>query len=395
MIPACVGSTLTVVGKLLISGTGITDARTVDISPTMTPAANQDAVGLYVQPTFTEASSGTHQIFTGTYFATPPVTAGAASVTDAVTVYIASGPTVVGATCLALFVGAGMSRMRDRVIIGDLTTTSDVCRVRGPGDTNFALHVDTAPGQAATYGTWLEANTGVSAGYPILQVTDNGAGATYFRVNTGGTVLVGGTTDDGATPFQVNGAAKVTGQLTSTVTTGTAPLVVASTTKVTNLNADKVDGFDGTTLGRVIAASAASVPHTGDTVETTLATISIPSGTVATGGKLQVYTLWSCTGSVNVKRFKVVLGSSALVNAVTTSNTHVSYIRTVDMFARGRTSEVAPGADLAGGTGLAATATATYSEDLDTTLSLTITGTLANSGETITLEAYSVVVFNP
>jgi len=34
------------------------------------------------------------------------------------------------------------------------------------------------------------------------------------------------------------------GQIVSAVTTGTAPLDVQSTTKVTNLNADKVDGFD-------------------------------------------------------------------------------------------------------------------------------------------------------
>ena len=36
----------------------------------------------------------------------------------------------------------------------------------------------------------------------------------------------------------------VSGQLTSTVATGTAPLAVTSTTKVTNLNADTVDGFN-------------------------------------------------------------------------------------------------------------------------------------------------------
>jgi hypothetical protein len=35
-------------------------------------------------------------------------------------------------------------------------------------------------------------------------------------------------------------------QLTSTVSTGTAPLVVSSTTKVTNLNADTLDGIDST-----------------------------------------------------------------------------------------------------------------------------------------------------
>ena len=40
------------------------------------------------------------------------------------------------------------------------------------------------------------------------------------------------------------------GQITSTVVTGTAPFTVASTTKVTNLNVDQVDGGDWAAPGR-------------------------------------------------------------------------------------------------------------------------------------------------
>ncbi|HOC91127.1 MAG TPA: tail fiber domain-containing protein [bacterium] len=58
------------------------------------------------------------------------------------------------------------------------------------------------------------------------------------------------------------GGDAMTGQLTSTVTTGTAPFVVASTTKVTNLNADALDGLDSTAF---MAASADNwVNATGD-----------------------------------------------------------------------------------------------------------------------------------
>ena len=39
-------------------------------------------------------------------------------------------------------------------------------------------------------------------------------------------------------------------QIISTVTTGTAPITVASTTKVTNLNADYLDGYDSSTFLR-------------------------------------------------------------------------------------------------------------------------------------------------
>lgn len=61
------------------------------------------------------------------------------------------------------------------------------------------------------------------------------------------TVDINGGTVDGAT---IGATTATTGRFTtveSTVTTGTAPLIVASTTVVTNLNADKLDGQDAPT----------------------------------------------------------------------------------------------------------------------------------------------------
>lgn len=52
-------------------------------------------------------------------------------------------------------------------------------------------------------------------------------------------------------PLDVVGKIRTTTQLESTVATGTAPLVVASTTVVTNLNADLLDGFNSTVFVRV------------------------------------------------------------------------------------------------------------------------------------------------
>lgn len=42
----------------------------------------------------------------------------------------------------------------------------------------------------------------------------------------------------------ITGALSASSQITSTVSTGTAPIVIASTTKVTNLNADLLDGYN-------------------------------------------------------------------------------------------------------------------------------------------------------
>jgi len=64
-----------------------------------------------------------------------------------------------------------------------------------------------------------------------------------------------------------------TGAITSTLATGTAPLVVASTTKVANLNVDQLDGADWASP----AAIGSTTPTTG--AFTTLAASSTVSGT--------------------------------------------------------------------------------------------------------------------
>jgi len=48
--------------------------------------------------------------------------------------------------------------------------------------------------------------------------------------------------------LDVSGTVRASSQLISTVATGTAPLAVSSTTVVTNLNADTIDGYDSSTL---------------------------------------------------------------------------------------------------------------------------------------------------
>jgi len=74
----------------------------------------------------------------------------------------------------------------------------------------------------------------------------------YVAGVTGGTgVTVTGGTGEGSTPSIAIGQSVATSadpsfnSITSTVATGTSPLTVASTTLVTNLNADRLDGQDG------------------------------------------------------------------------------------------------------------------------------------------------------
>ena len=75
------------------------------------------------------------------------------------------------------------------------------------------------------------------------------------------------------------------GQLTSTVATGTAPMVVASTTKVANLNADLLDGADWASP----AAIGSTTPAAGTfTALTTNGTVNVNLGTDSTNSTVNV-----------------------------------------------------------------------------------------------------------
>lgn len=80
------------------------------------------------------------------------------------------------------------------------------------------------------------------------------------------------------------------GQITSSLVTGTAPLVIASTTKVANLNADLLDGTDWNapgTIGAGTPSAATFTTMTATTINGTVATAAQPNitslGTLVTG----------------------------------------------------------------------------------------------------------------
>lgn len=85
---------------LLVAGpftpSGASPFGGVYVAPRVSLLANQDAHGLVVTPTFIEAGSGTHDTLAGATIITPSITNGAASVSNAYTLYIVGVPGVVG-----------------------------------------------------------------------------------------------------------------------------------------------------------------------------------------------------------------------------------------------------------------------------------------------------------
>ena len=122
-----------------------------------------------------------------------------------------------------------------------------------------------------------------------------------------GNVLINKALDNAVDQLQIDGSTSVTGQIKSTLTTGTAPFSVSSTTAVTNLNADLLDGQEGSyfldaanftgtlpnnfiTLGTqttgnyvaTVAGTTNEIEVTGSGSETSAVTIGLPDDVVIT-----------------------------------------------------------------------------------------------------------------
>lgn len=89
-----------------------------------------------------------------------------------------------------------------------------------------------------------------------------------------------GTTAPGV-KLDVVGDIRTTAQLRSTVVTGTAPLVVSSTTKVTNLNADLVDGLEASAFSQFGSSVDSS-----EITDSTIANVDISSTAAIAGTKI-------------------------------------------------------------------------------------------------------------
>ena len=97
-------------------------------------------------------------------------------------------------------------------------------------------------------------------------------------------------------------------QIISTLATGTAPLVIASTTLCTNLNADKVDGYD---LNQAVTTSGTptfvKLTLSGDTLNITTAKTPASAGAAGTAGDVcrDADYIYVCTATNTWKRVAI------------------------------------------------------------------------------------------
>jgi hypothetical protein len=145
---------------------------------------------------------------------------------------------------------------------------------------------------------------------------------------------------------------------------------------------------------RVLGQSSVAVSHTGDTNETTLATVTVPANRMGANGRLRITAHWTYTNSANNKIPRIRFGGSQV--AGTTETTTVQRMTQLQIGNRNAlNSQIVSATANTTFTGFGTTSTAATTLTIDTTAdrSVTMTGQLANTGETITLESYVVELF--
>ncbi|MDH7640535.1 hypothetical protein [Sphingomonas oryzagri] len=141
-------------------------------------------------------------------------------------------------------------------------------------------------------------------------------------------------------------------------------------------------------LGSVLCQNAVAASHTGDTIEWTAATCTVPANAMAPNGQIEIVPDWSYTNNSNTKTIRVRFGGTSFASsAYTTSAQGQVLVRIANRNATN--SQVGTSAGFATSSGTPTTSA------IDTTASVPITLTcqLAVTTDTCTLESYIIKLF--
>lgn len=145
---------------------------------------------------------------------------------------------------------------------------------------------------------------------------------------------------------------------------------------------------------QLLARSAVQQSVTGTTSETVLATVTVPANLMGINGGLLIWPTFSYTNNANTKtiraRFGGIGGTQYAINSVTTTASAAGLIKVRN---RGSaSSQVGGSGNSIGGLGTSAAAVVTSAVDTTQNADIVLTGTLAVTTDTISLETYDVWV---
>lgn len=142
----------------------------------------------------------------------------------------------------------------------------------------------------------------------------------------------------------------------------------------------------------LVSQSNVKVDYTGSTGTLVLATITIPGGLMSANGILEVLTSWQYTNSANSKtitiRFSGAGGTSFFSRTETTTASH--QVNLLIRNANSTSSQVGMNSGATGSFGTSSGAIITSSVNTGSDTTISISGNLALSSETISLYSYRV-----
>lgn len=156
--------------------------------------------------------------------------------------------------------------------------------------------------------------------------------------------------------------------------------------------ADEIRGQPKSGGWEILEQSSVASSHTGDTTETNLAVVTIPANSMGPNGRLRVTALWTVPNSANNKTPRIRWsGNQVYTYTATTTNSVRGQVEICNRNSASSQVINSAGAAASGfGNGAAVT---TLAINTAANINLQISGQLANSGETITLESYMVEIY--
>ena len=135
---------------------------------------------------------------------------------------------------------------------------------------------------------------------------------------------------------------------------------------------------------------AATVPLTGITSETELATMTVKGGLMGAKGKLKIWPLLSMTNNANGKTIKLKMDGNVFYGNTRTNEAQIQFLSIVRNTNSQSVQKISSGitAGLGVTTGVVTSLTVNTSADF----TISITGQLANSTDTLTLEGFFVEI---
>jgi hypothetical protein len=156
----------------------------------------------------------------------------------------------------------------------------------------------------------------------------------------------------------------------------------------------KIIQSTGLAATKTLVNTAVQASHTGDILETTKYTLTIPAGIMGANSSLRIDFMTSCTNNANAKTVRAKLGGTTFATLNMTSQ--ASNRRVIKISNRNSTnSQISFPASNTIGLGSSTVAVLTTAIDFTSSQTFTITVENANAGDTISVEDVTVEVINP